>query len=189
VKVAVAFEGELATRVRHILEAQSDISQVDRINEDCEAVVGQPGPFGVIADLTASGAGVYAASPIGLAIALSRQLDQPPSLLAVALPGNPLKTGIEVDFPSPIGRLMAAVVPEVPERVLLARTHGPWSAVLVRADDVGRLIIDHAAFIRAICLAAGISVLPVEEPTPVWAKPEDYLRRAESMGLVAAAPV
>jgi hypothetical protein len=188
VKVAVAFEGELATRVRHILETEPDVSVVDATEEDCEAEIGRPGPRGVIADLVAKGQGVYGASPIGLAIAISRRLDQSPSLVAVAVPGIPPKTGIEVDFPPPIGRLRADVVPEVPERVLLARTNGPWSAVLVRAGSVGRLIIDHAGFIRAICLTAGISVLPVDEPTPVWAKAESYLRRAESMGLVTAAP-
>jgi hypothetical protein len=188
VKVAVAFEGELATRVRHILETEPDTSVVDATEEDCQAVIGRPGPHGVIADLVAKGPCVYGASPIGLAIAISRRLDHTPSLVAVALPGIPPKTGVEVDFPPPIGRLRADLVPEVPEPVMLARTRGPWSAVLVRAGGWSRLIIDHAEFLRAICLTAGISVLPVDEPTPVWAKAENYLRRAEAMGLVTAAP-
>jgi hypothetical protein len=186
--VAVAAGSDLGTRLSHLLAADPAMELV-ALDASCDVVLGdsQRRPA-VIEDLHGDGAVVVGASPLGLAVAMRNVVNGPVETLALALPGSPRKRGQVVAFPAPIGRLRTAVVKGLPEPVLVGRTDGSYAAVMVRAGKESRVVLDQADFLRAICLAAGLALLPVEDPTPVWADPVPYLRRAETMGLVGAAP-
>jgi hypothetical protein len=189
----VAGEGELARRVAQVLSTDAEVTEVAKGVTDLhgwDVVVGASGlaVTCVTAELSATGRAVYGASPVGLGIALARSLGVDLADVAVATPGPPLRQGLEVSFPPPVGPRRATELQGLPYRVLTARTDDRFASVLVQGDGQRRLLIDHSEFLRAIALAAGIALLPVERSTPVWERPEVYLRKIEAMGLVAAAP-
>jgi hypothetical protein len=59
------------------------------------------------------------------------------------------------------------------------------SACLVEAANRRVTVVDHAAFMSGVALAAGVSVV-TETGGPVWSNALTYLEAATEMGLVMA---
>jgi hypothetical protein len=70
--------------------------------------------------------------------------------------------------------------------VISASTQEPWAAIVVESNTGDQAVVDEHRFLMAICLAAGVALLPPAGIVKVWDVPDIYLSKAESMGLVAA---
>ena len=70
--------------------------------------------------------------------------------------------------------------------MVAAATPEPWAAIVVESDLGDEAVVDENRFLTAICLAAGVALLPPAGIVKVWDVPNPYLAKAEKMGLVAA---
>jgi len=89
-------------------------------------------------------------------------------------------------FPSPVGKARGTMLSEAPLNVVLASTQEPWAAIVVEANTGDQAVVDEHRFLTAICLAAGVALLPPAGIVKVWEAADTYLSKAETMGLVAA---
>jgi hypothetical protein len=70
--------------------------------------------------------------------------------------------------------------------VLSAASQAPWAALVVESNAGDQAVVDDHRFVAAVCLAAGIALVPPAGIVKVWDVPGPYLAKAEAMGLVAA---
>lgn len=132
---------------------------------------------------------VAGASLLGVALAIAARLEASGSdilRVAIAHPGGPALGGVGMSFPPPVGRARGTILSEAPLHVLSASTQEPWAAIVVEANTGDQAVVDEYRFLMAICLAAGVALLPPAGIVKVWDVPDVYLSKAESMGLVAA---
>lgn len=131
------------------------------------------------------GVAVWGANPEGLAMALAAR-EPDPRLVAVAHPDiDANKADRAVRFPNPVGRI------SVEETMLggrpLARAKSPneYAACLAVGASRRVTVVDDAAFLSGVALAAAFAVVG-DEPLAVWEKSLVYLEAATQMGLVMA---
>jgi hypothetical protein len=132
---------------------------------------------------------VAAASLLGAALAIAARLTASGSevvRVGIAHPVGPSVGGVAMNFPPPVGRARGTILSEAPFEVLSAATQAPWAAITVEADTGNQAVVDEHRFLIAICLAAGVSLIPPAGIVKVWDSPDAYLSKAETMGLVAA---
>ena len=68
----------------------------------------------------------------------------------------------------------------------LGKSYNDYGACLVETKKRSVTVVDVAAFLSGVSLAAGVSVFDAANPQPVWEKALPYLEMAQSMGLVMA---
>ncbi|MGQ0848062.1 MAG: hypothetical protein ACT4OP_02915 [Actinomycetota bacterium] len=132
---------------------------------------------------------VCGASLLGAGLAMAARLESHGTeveRVAIAHPEGPNLGGITIDFPKPVGRASATVLVEDPVELVTAASPNGWSAIVVTASDRQQAVVDDHQFLSAVCLAAGIALVPPAGVVRVWDSPKAYLTRAEEMGLVAA---
>jgi len=132
---------------------------------------------------------VAGASLLGVGLAVAARLEasgSDVSRVAIAYPGGPTVGGVTMNFPAPIGRVQGTLLNESDLDVLSAATPAPWAAIVVEADTGDQAVIDEHRFLTAICLAAGVALIPPAGIVKVWDGPDAYLSKAETMGLVGA---
>jgi hypothetical protein len=132
---------------------------------------------------------VAGASLLGVALAIAARLEAGGSdvlRVAIAHPGGPSLGGVGMSFPSPVGKARGTILSEAPLKVVSASTQEPWAAIVVESNTGDQAVVDEHRFLTAICLAAGVALLPPAGIVKVWDVPDTYLSKAEIMGLVAA---
>ena len=132
---------------------------------------------------------VAGASLLGVALAIAARLEAGGSdvlRVAIAHPGGSPLGGVGLSFPQPVGKARGTVLSEAPLNVVAAATQEPWAAIVVEANTGDQAVVDEYRFLRAICLAAGVALVPPAGIVKVWDAANTYLATAEAMGLVAA---
>ena len=132
---------------------------------------------------------VAGASLLGMALAIAARLEAGGSDVlgvAIAHPGGPSLVGVGMAFPPPVGRTRGTILTESPLKVVSGSTQEPWAAIVVESNTGDQAVVDEHRFLTAICLAAGVALLPPAGIVKVWDVPDTYLSKAEIMGLVAA---
>lgn len=123
-------------------------------------------------------------SPAGLALALaSRESD--PRLVAVAHPDYAEGSDHVVRFPKPVGRGAVTDTTYSERRVAMAKSQNRFAACLAVGAGRSVTIVDDAAFLSGIALAAGVDVAG-DTPIMVFDNALTYLHTATDMGLVMA---
>lgn len=205
-KVGLLVTGDISVRAAHSLQAQPEISEVVVVGparsksfevvdtaEDCDLLVGS-GPDALKlarrhdiplvwdGDAPEEGVRVWAASPVGLALALAAR-ESDPQLVAVAHPdiddGGTTRT---TRFPDPLGRLDVRDAELDGRPVALAKSPNDFAACLAVGAGRRVTIVDDASFLSGVALAAGTAA----GEGPVWDSALPYLERAVEMGLVMA---
>ncbi|HEY7564823.1 MAG TPA: hypothetical protein VIA81_07865 [Acidimicrobiia bacterium] len=212
-KVLVSANSDREVRVAHALSSEPGIelallgraksSRIPSVTEAAgfEVVIGESAEVLALADGVKAAAvtsadlesspvpAVAGASLLGAALAIAARLESEGAdvlRIAVAEPGNGSLGGITVNFPGPIGQAKGTQVRERPYPVVLAASPEPWAAITIEANTGTQAVVDEQHFLRAVCLAAGIALLPPAGVVKVWDAPGPYLAKAEEMGLVAA---
>ena len=132
---------------------------------------------------------VAGASLLGAALAIAARLEAGGSevrRVTIAHPGGSALGGVGLVFPSPVGKARGTILSEAPLHVVAAATADPWAAIVVESDTGDEAVVDEHRFLNAICIAAGVALLPPAGIVKVWDVPDPYLAKAERMGLVAA---
>jgi hypothetical protein len=132
---------------------------------------------------------VAGASLLGAGLAIAARLDAEGSdvlRVGIAQPGNGTLGGVSISFPAPVGRTRGTVLMESPFPVVVAASHEPWAGISVETNTGDQAVVDEHRFLVAVCLAAGIALIPPAGIVKVWDGASAYLARAEEMGLVAA---
>ena len=132
---------------------------------------------------------VAAASLLGMALAIAARLEAGGSdvlRVAIAHPGGPSLGGVGMAFPPPVGKARGTILSEAPLTVVAASSQEPWASIVVESNTGDQAVVDEHRFLMAICLAAGVALLPPAGIVKVWDVPDVYLSKAETMGLVAA---
>lgn len=207
-KIGVLVTGDTAVRAAHSLSAHPSVDEVVVIGpansksfrvvetaKGCDFLIGT-GPeapsrarrHGVPllwdGEDGFGGVAVWGANPRGLTLALaSRESD--PRLVAVALPDLGEGSDHEARFPDPLGRLGVGDKTYGGQRLAEAQSPNEFAACLAIGADRRVTIIDEAAFMSGIALAAAVDVAN-ETPKPVWEDALPYLQAAMGMGLVMA---
>ncbi len=208
VKIGVLVTGDTAVRAAHSLSAHSSVDEVVVIGpatsksfqvvdsaEGCDILIGtgpqapsrakkHAVPLLWDGDSEADGIAVWGANPRGLTLALaSRESD--PRLVAVAHPDFDQGSDHQARFPDPLGSLGAVDKTYGGRR--LAEAHSPieFAACLAIGADRRVTIIDDAAFMSGIALAAAVDIAD-GRPKPVWKAALPYLQATMAMGLVMA---
>lgn len=121
--------------------------------------------------------------------------DGEPLTIAWTEPGRPLRSGVAVPFPDPVGSLWAEDRSNGDARRLAAPVAGGWAGALVMVGDPRRPsrvvgVADDARHLEAMALAAAtVTVARGRYPTgvvTVEAAAEDFLLAAIAMGLEVA---
>ncbi len=207
-KVGVSASGDSAVRAAHSLAAHPDIDSLvilgpasSRFYEvvtdprRCDLlVVAGPDAPGRYADTGVPmvwdgdgphpGVSVWGASVAGLALSLATR-EQEPATAAFASPDIIEAREERIRFPEPIGMIGVAEVDLAGRSLMGGRSGGEYAAALASSDSRRVAIVDEAAFMAGIALAAGVMVAG-EEPLPVWAEALGYLQAAAELGLVMA---
>ncbi len=208
-RVGVLLAGDTVLRAAHSLAAHPDVDEVVVIGPatsnsfrvvrdaaECDLLIGTgktaPGrarDLGVRliwdGETPEEGVAVYGASPQGLALAVAAR-ESDPQLVAVAHPNLSDGRHQKVRFPDPVG--VAGVVDGMysKRRVALGRSANQFAAVLTRGVARRVAIVDDAAFMSGIALAAGWAVAEPVATVPVWDDALTYLKATTAMGLVMA---
>lgn len=133
---------------------------------------------------TVSGASLLGA---GLAIASRMKAGGSDVLrVGIAQPGNGALGGVSISFPAPVGRARGTVLMEAPFQVVATASQEPWAGISVETNTGDQAVVDEHKFLAAVCLAAGIALIPPAGIVKVWDLASAYLAKAEMMGLVAA---
>lgn len=205
-RIGVLVTGDIAVRAAHSLVAHPDVSEVVVIGPatsksfqvvddsgGCDALIGH-GPralqkarghdLPLIWDGNSKEAGVstWGANPGGLTLALAAR-EPDPRVVAVAHPDIEGGDDQMVSFPKPVGRLPAADSTVDGRRLAQASSNG-FGACLVEGAGRSVAIVDDAAFMSGVALAAGVAAY--RESGPVWGLALPYLQAATAMGLVMA---
>lgn len=207
-KIGVPAEGETASRAAHSLAAHPLVeelvivgpatSRYYRVVDDpsgCDLLVvtGPDAPERHVSHgipMVWDGPGprpgvvVWAASPVGLALAMAEREDDP-TLVAAAHPALGARTGERLRFPDPVGRVAVSELEGGGRRLHAGGVSGSDAAVMVRSRERSVAIVDDAGFMSGVTLAAGI-VVADGTPKPVWEAALDYMNAVTQMGLVMA---
>jgi hypothetical protein len=140
-------------------------------------------------DRSEEGVLVWGASILGLAAAIGAR-QRKPALVAAAHPDAPAGDGQSVRFARPVGATQVSRVKldrdgSDATAVELGRSYNEYAACVVQTKKRQVTVVDVAAFLSGIALAAGVAAIR-SSPTPVWDRALPYLEMAHSMGLVMA---
>ena len=130
------------------------------------------------------GARVWGASVSGMAAAMATR-ERRVEVVAAAHPDHPPGGGSSLRFARPVGATQVDSVTHGPHQVLVGKSYNDYAACLVLARKRRLTIVDQAAFISGIALAAGLAVF-ADSPRAVWDDALPYLETATGMGLVMA---
>ncbi len=110
-----------------------------------------------------------------------------PRLVAMTAPGTPLRSGVPIAFPPPVGRLRSN---PPSDGLVVAPTSGEWAGIIVEAASEVVGVADQGAFLDAIALAAAAIVMATESHdmglVDVRSIADRYLSIAEAAGLEIA---
>jgi hypothetical protein len=207
VKVGVLVTGDSAVRGAHSLSPQPGVDEVVVIGparsrnfrvvkspEGCDLLLGT-GPdaparareLGVPliwdGDEPEPGVLVWGASALGLALALGSR-EPEPSIVALAHPDQEEGQEHLVRFPDPIGSVTISEVELDGHHVSVAKSPNQFAACLALGTERKVTIIEDAAFLDGVALAAGAEVAEAGAPHAVWDRALPYLQTATAMGLV-----
>ncbi len=207
-KIGVLVTGDTAVRAAHSLSAHTSVDEVVVIGpatsksfkvvdsaEGCDLLIGTGAqapsrarkhavPLLWDGESDEEGVAVWGANPRGLTLALaSRESD--PRLVAVAHPDLDEGSDHQSRFPDPLGSLGAVDKIYGGQRLAEAQSPNEFAACLAIGADRRVTIIDDAAFMSGIALAAAVDIAD-GSPSPVWDASLPYLRAAMAMGLVMA---
>jgi hypothetical protein len=206
--VGVLVTGDNSVRAAHSLAAHPTVDEVVVIGparsksfrvvesaESCDFLLGS-GPdapkharaLGVPllwdGDTGVKGVAVWGANVRGLTLAIAAR-EPDPRLVAVAHPDLDSGDDHIARFPNPIGRLHTADTNYGGHQLAVAQSPNEFAAALAIGASRMVTIVDNAAFVSGIALAAAVAV-PGEGPRPVWSEALAYLQAATEMGLVMA---
>ena len=198
--------GDTAVRAAHSLSAQPGVDEVVVVGparsrnfkvvstaEDCDFLVGSGASAPPIArkhgvpllwdgEHGVEGVAVWGASPAGLTLALAAR-EPDARLVALADPNQAEGENSKVRFPDPVGTVGVSDSTFADRRIATGRAPDEYAACLVIGPERRVTIIDHAAFLAGVALAASIGVAGTE-PLPTWSRALTYLNTATEMGLV-----
>lgn len=207
-KIGVPASGDRAARAAHSLAAHPSVDELVIVGpansrfyevitdpDDCDLLVvtgpDAPSRFAEAGvpmvwdgDNPAPGVKVWGASPVGLAVALARR-ESDPAVAAVAHPGFDAGGEERLRFPDPVGRIAVKRTGAGDQALFAGRTETSYAAAVVEGPGRRVTIVDEAAFLTGVALAAGALVAGTE-PGPVWDRALDYLNAVTEMGLVMA---
>jgi hypothetical protein len=208
VKIGVLVTGDTAVRAAHSLSGHPSVEEVVVIGpaksksfkvvdsaEECDFLIGTGPdapkrarthnvPLLWDGDSAADGVAVWGANPRGMTLALaSRESD--PRLVAVAHPDLDEGPDHHARFPDPLGKLNVHDTTYGGQRLGEAKSPNEFAACLAIGTDRRVTIIDDAAFMSGIALAASVDIAK-GAPKPVWEDALPYLKAATGMGLVMA---
>jgi hypothetical protein len=215
VKVAIHQTGPVAGRCAEILLAEADLTLLGVLGQDPERskitrvrhlsewdVVVSDAVDATEALSKATSAGIPLAvrgtvsAPVRIPVfadaslaALARAIasTRNPRLVAITVPGAPLRSGAPVSFPPPVGRLHSN---PRPDGLVVAPTSGDWSGIVVETTSEVVGVADQRAFLDAIALAAAAIVMATEPHevglVDVTSIADRYLGIAEAAGLEIA---
>jgi hypothetical protein len=208
VKIGVLVTGDTAVRAAHSLSAHPTVEEVVVIGpansksfkvvdtaEDCDFLIGtgpeapsraqkHEVPLLWDGESRAEGVAVWGANPRGMTLALaSRESD--PRFVAVAHPDSVEGSDHNARFPEPLGSLGVADKTYGGHALAEAQSPNEFAACLAIGADRRVTIIDDAAFMSGITLAAAVDIAD-STPKPVWDDALPYLQAAMGMGLVMA---
>ena len=130
------------------------------------------------------------ASLIAIARCLEHETDIDAPIVAITQQGTPLRKGMHIVFPPPVGPLKAT---QRHDGLFIAPTAGDWAGLVISGARRSIGVADNTAFLAGIALAAAATVMATSE-LPVGAvRWEDvaglYLDTAENAGLeIASSP-
>lgn len=130
------------------------------------------------------GVRVWGASVSGLAAAMATR-ERKVELAAAAHPDHDPGTGSSIRFARPVGATQVDSVTHGPHQVLTGKSYNDYAACLVMSRKRRLTIVDRAAFLSGIALAAGLAVF-ADSSRAVWDDSLPYLETATGMGLVMA---
>lgn len=130
------------------------------------------------------GVRVWGASVSGLAAAMATR-ERRVEVAGAAHPDHPAGTGSSLRFARPVGATQVDSVAHGPHQVLVGKSYNDHAACLVMARKRRLTIVDKAAFLSGIALAAGLAAF-ADSPRAVWDDALSYLETATGMGLVMA---
>ena len=130
------------------------------------------------------GVRVWGASVSGLAAAMATR-ERRVEVAGAAHPDHPPGAGSSLRFARPVGATQVDSVAHGPHQVLVGKSYNDYAACLVMARKRRLTIVDRAAFLSGIALAAGLAVF-ADSPRAVWDDALPYLETATGMGLVMA---
>jgi hypothetical protein len=208
VKVGVLASGDTAVRAAHSLAAHPTVDEVVVVGParsrnfrvvtdatECDILVGS-GPDAPArarklevpllwdGEALEEGVIVWGAGPVGLALALAAR-EPDPRIVAAAHPEFEEGSDHQVRFPDPVGPVGVRDAAFAGRRVAVGHSPDRFAACLAVGAERMVTIVDDAAFLSGIALAAGIAALN-GGPAPVWDRSLPYLQAASAMGLVMA---
>lgn len=130
------------------------------------------------------GVRVWGASVSGLAAAMATR-ERKVEVAAAAHPDHPAGTGSSLRFARPVGATQVDSVTHGPHQILVGKSYNDYAACLVMARKRRLTIVDRAAFLSGIALAAGLAIF-ADSPRAAWDDALPYLETATGMGLVMA---
>ena len=207
-KIGVLVTGDTAVRAAHSLAAHPSVDEVVVIGpansksfevvetaEGCDFLIGtgpeapsraekHKVPLLWDGESGAEGVAVWGANPQGMTLALaSRESD--PRLVAVAHPDLDEGSDHHARFPDPLGSLGVADKTYGGQHLAEAQSPNEFAACLAIGAGRRVTIIDAAAFMSGIALAAAVDIAD-STPKPAWDDALTYLKAAMDMGLVMA---
>lgn len=213
-RVLVLVEEDRDLRTAHVLTAEPTIQRLAFMGEtrsNSIERVEDPAGFDLVVGRTANAVDVAArigasavtaaevstslvptvcgASLLGCALALAARMENQGAdiqKVAIAHPGGPSTGTKAIHFPPPVGRVRGTLLLDHPFEVVVASTPETWASALIETTTGDQALVDDNVFLQAICLAAGIAMVPPAGIVKVWDMPDPYLAKAEEMGLVAA---
>lgn len=132
----------------------------------------------------AEGVAVWGASPVGLAAAMASR-ERRSGMAATAHPDHKAGSGESVRFARPVGATQTDELHLGEHVVRVGKSYNEYAACQVTARSRRLTIVDRAAFMSGVALAAGISAFG-GSARPVWDADLAYLEAATGMGLVMA---
>lgn len=208
-KIGILVTGDTAVRAAHSLAAHPTVDEVVVIGparsksfqvvdtaDECDVLVGH-GPdaprrarkHGIPliwdGETPEDGVSVYGASPEGLTLALAER-ETDPRVVAVAHPDLEGGDDQKIRFPDPVGSLGSANTVYAGHSLAVAKASDHFAVCLAVGAERRVTVIDDAAFMSGIALAAGLAALN-GEAAPVWDHALGYLNTAVEMGLVMGA--
>ena len=209
VRVGLLVTGDTSVRAAHSLQAHPAVDQIVVIGpatsksfpvvddaSGCDVLVGAGPTAPALAQkhgvpLVWDGSesqpavAVWGASPRGMTLALATR-EPDPRLVALAHPDCDAARGDgEVRFPDPVGRVTTADDSVDGRPLAVGKSPNGFAACLVEGAERRVTVVDHAAFMSGIALAAGV-VIATGGDRPVWSEALTYLEAAAEMGLVMA---
>ena len=207
-KVGVLIGGDIPVRAAHSLAADPLVDSVvvvgpaksrsfDVVDDPsaCDVLIGsgreslrRARRFGLplIWDLDepADGVAVWGASPFGVAASMSVR-EKKANLAALAHPDADAANGRSVRFARPVGATQTSPVRADGHVVHVGRSYNEYAACLVTSKSRSVTVVDRAAFMSGVALAAGVSVFTAQ-PRATWEDALTFLETAVGMGLVMA---